>query len=146
MGVADSTGEKVIDTYMFLIDNVILRNKSRLPDALQLVDEALSTYPTYGRLYVKKGVLLAQLNRAKEAVHYLDIALRSNLRSVELFYHLGLAYEQLQEGTKAEDMFKRALAFDKTHADALYHLGKMMYYSTAASDQDRIKKLREAER
>ena len=145
MGVADSTGEKVIDTYTFLIDSVILRNKSRLPDALQLVDQALETYPKYARLYAMKGIILNKLNRTKRAVDYLEAAFKSRFRSVDMFHHLGLAYERLGERSKAEEMFKRALELDVQHAESLYHLGKLAHQNAAASGQKRAR-LHEAER
>lgn len=146
--MADSTGQKVIETYTFLIDNVILRNGSqRLNDALELVNQALETYPRYARLYAMKGVLLYRLNQTKTAVEFMEIALKSNYRSVDLFYHLGLAYELLRENRKAESMFRNTLGQDGSHIEAIFHLGKVIYKgAAAASGKDKAKKLQESEK
>ncbi len=146
LGVADSTGQKVIETYAFLIENVILRNGSqRLTDALELVNQALETYPRYARLFAMKGVLLYKLNQTKTAVEFMEIALKSNYHSVDLFYHLGLAYESLGQDRKAESMFASTLRLDGSHTDATYHLGKVIYKGAAATaGKDKAKKLQES--
>ena len=145
LGVADSTGQKVIETIAFLINNVILRNGShRLNDALELVNQALVTYPRYARLFAMKGVLLYKLNQTKTAVEFMEIALKSGYRSVDLFYHLGLAYESLGEDRKAEEMFGSTLRLDGSHTDAMYHLGKIIYKGAAAAGKDIAKKLQES--
>ena len=146
LGVADSTGQKVIETYEFLIDKVILRNGSRLHDAMELVNQALQTYPKYARLFAMKGVLLYKLNQTKAAVEHLEIAVKSNYHSVDTFYHLGLSYEQLGDERKAEDMFKSTLAVDGHHIEAMYHLGRVVYHSAAVrSAGEKSKRLRESE-
>ena len=145
--MADSTGQKVIETYEFLINNVILRNGSqRLNDALELVNQALETYPRYARLFAMKGVILYKLNRNKMAVEFMEIAQKSNYRSVELFYHLGLAYESLGENRKAESMFRSTLGLDGSHIEAVFHLGQVIYKSVATSTNDKAKKLQESEK
>lgn len=145
--MADSTGQKVIETYEFLINNVVLRNGSqRLTDALELVDQALETYPRYARLFVLKGIILYKLNRTKMAVNFMEIAQKSNYRSVELFYHLGLAYESLGENRKAESMFRSTLGLDGSHIEAVFHLGRVIHKSVATSGSDKAKKLQESEK
>ena len=147
--MVDSTGQKVIETYVFLIENVILRNGSqRLNDALELVNRALETYPRYAQLFAMKGVLLYKLNQAKTALEFMEVAFKSNYRSVDLFYHLGLAYESLGEHGKAENMFRGTLGLDGSHLEAVFHLGKVIYKgaATIASGKDKAKKLQEAEK
>lgn len=150
LGVTDSTGQKVIETYIFLINNVILRDGSqRLNDALELVNQALESYPTYATLYATKGVLLYKLNQTKSALEFLEIAFKSNYRSVDLLYHLGLAYESLGEERKAESMFRSTLRLDGSHSQAMFHLGKAIYKDAAAmasSGKDKAKKLQESEK
>ena len=145
--MADSTGQKVIETYAFLIDSVILRDgNQRLNDALELVDQALDTYPRYARLFAMKGVLLFKLNRTKTAVEFMEVAWKSNYRSVDLFYHLGLAYETRGEERNAENMFKRTVELDGRHIEAIFHLGKVIYKSAASFGKDKTKRLHEAEK
>ena len=70
---SDEAPATVLDTYMFLIEKVIMRNESRLQDALATCDEALSLLPTYAKLYSAKGVILLKMNRTSEALPLLMV-------------------------------------------------------------------------
>ena len=118
LGPLDSTGGKVIETLEFLLNKVILRDSKRLPDALELVEEVMTVYPTYAKLYSLKGILLQKLNQTKLAIEHLEIAVKSNFISPETFYYLGVAHSQLKHSKTAEEYFRKTIIMDPNFKDA----------------------------
>ena len=127
----DSTGSKVIEGYVFLINSIILRKgQRRYHDALELWDQAITTYPTYAKLHGHKGVVLYQMGRVEEAVQYLETAVRSNVGDIpDVFYYLGMSYVERGGGGRgkeaARELFKRTLLLEPNHTGARTQLEKL---------------------
>ena len=138
LGLNDSAADKVIETYIFLIDKIVLRNSSRLQDALDLCEQALVTYPTYATLYGMKGKLLFKLNRTEEAIENLEIVAASQLQEPEVFYHLALAYLKMRKREEAETMFRNTLAVDSSHKKAAGQLGRLIQSKGGAQSNRRL--------
>ena len=84
-----------METYEFLIEQVIMKNESRLQDALKVSKEALLLYPNFAKLYAIKGRILLKLNRTKEALSELEIAVQASEIVPASHYSLGLAHLQV---------------------------------------------------
>ena len=84
-----------METYLFLIEKVIMRDQSRLQDALRLCEEAMSLYPNFAKLYGVKGNILLKMNRIEEAISVLEIGVQTPQVVPECYYNLGLAYVQV---------------------------------------------------
>lgn len=127
-GAADNTGGKVVETYAFLIEKVILRNEKRLQDALDLVEKALKDYPMYAQLYSIKGTILLKMNRNEEALELLQIAVQSNLNLPETHSGLGVVYMRMGQRAKAEASFRNVLHnIDANHVPTMVELGKLLH-------------------
>ena len=128
LGEKDSTGAKVLETYTFLINSVILRKgkiTNRYEDALELWDQAQRAYPKYAQPYGWKGTVLYKMGRIKEAKDSLEIAVSSKVNEAEFYYYLGLCYLQEQRTREAKEMFGSALRFDPKHSAAATEFRKI---------------------
>ncbi len=128
LGEQDSTGTKVLEAYVFLINSVVLRKgkaKGRYQDALELWDQAIRTFPKYPSPYGWKGTILYKMGRVKEATEPLEIAVKSGVKEPEIFHHLGLCYLQGKREKEARGMFASALQLDPKHAAAAAEIEKL---------------------
>ena len=130
LGSLDSTGGKVIETLEFLLDKVILKDNKRLHDALELVEDVMTAYPTYAKLYNLKGIILQKLNQTKSAIEHLEIAVKSNVISPETFYYLGLAHLQLKHRKESEEYFRKTVLIDPNFKDAAKRLSGLSQAKT----------------
>lgn len=138
-GAEDNTGAKIVETYAFLIDKVILRNENRLQDALHLVEKALEDYPTYAQLYSMKGNLLLKMNRNEEALQLLEIAVESGLKLPETHCGLGVAYMRLGRKTQAKAIFKNVLQnLDPGHVPTMVELGKLLHADRKLQEAEKL--------
>ncbi len=122
-----------------MIEKVILRNKSRLLDALEVCEQGILEHPNSGPLFTTKGSILLMLNRTEEAVSYLEPVVQSKLRIANANYHLGVAYQRLGMKEDAVNSFRGALRIDPGHVTSLFDLGKLLQATGDSS------KLQEAE-
>lgn len=128
MGEKDSTGTKVMETYTFLVNSVILRKgkvTDRYQDALELWDQAQRAYPKYAQPYGWKGTVLYKMGKVKEARNLLEIAVSSKVDEAEFYYYLGLCYLQEKRIREAKEMFGTALRFDPKHSAAATEFSKL---------------------
>lgn len=145
VGTKDSTATKVLETYIFLVNSVVLRKGkvvSRYDDALELWEQAIAAYPKYAAPYGWKGTVLYKMGRVQEAAELLEMAVQSGVGVAEIYYHLGLCYLAgvgdgggggSDEGTgrsggmrgAAGMMFRKALQLDPAHSGAKLELGKL---------------------
>ncbi len=127
-GEKDSTGAKVLETYNFLVNTVVLRKgkaAERYQDALDLWDQAIQAYPKYPHPYGWKGTVLYKVGRLEEATVMLELAVRSNVKEPEMYHHLGLCYVRQNRKMEAKEMFSRALQLDTKHSAAATELAKL---------------------
>ena len=94
-----------METYEFLIEQVIMRNESRLGDALTVCEEALSLYPSFAKLYTIKGRILLKMNRTKEALPVLEFAVQATEILPASHYNLGLAHLQVSRYLNTTHMY-----------------------------------------
>ena len=127
-----------METYAFLINSVILRNETRVYEALELCETALETYPNYAQLFIVKGSILLKLNRTHEAISSLDLVVQSNLMFADAYHYLGLAHVRLGDKAQGEKFLRHALQIDPNHKLAMLELGILL--------QNSGQKLQEAEK
>lgn len=131
LGVNDSTGTVVIDTYTFLINSVILRKGGeRYEEALALWDQAQKTFPKYANIYSHKGALLYKMKRREEAMKMLEIAVKSGIQIADSYYYLGICYLEGVGGRQRDRgevrrLLTKALQFDPKHSEAATALRKL---------------------
>lgn len=118
LGPQDSTGTKVIETLVFLLNKVVLRHNDRYEDALELVEQALVHYPNYAQLYSMKGIYLQKLGRSQSALEFLLTAINSQYVTSGTLFHLGLAHLDVGDTDIAATAFRKTLAIEPSHRGA----------------------------
>ena len=125
LGTSERARSKSIETYQSLA-YVISTNESRLPEALHVLEVALSMKPDVLDLLNMKGYFLHKMNRSTEAVATLKQVLKMNPNHRDSLYHLGITYTKLGEDERAEQLLRRVLELDHTNGRAMLHLGLLL--------------------
>jgi len=82
----------------------------RSQEALPILDQGLSTSPSYGRLWSLKGAALDQQERYAEARQHYNRALRITPNDPNVMANLGLSYALAGDAATAEGWLRRAAA------------------------------------
>lgn len=93
---------------------------------LDMINEALKTYPNDGALQKNKINALMALNRIDEAKTNLERAIEAEPENANLYFTLGILYEELGDRDKAEEIYKKAIAIDPNHFEANFNYGVIM--------------------
>ena len=125
LGTKERVRSKSVETYQSLA-YVISRNESRIPEALDVLEVALSMKPSMLALLNMKGYFLHMMNRSSESVAVLQQVVSSQPDHIDSLYHLGLANYKLGEKGKSEDMMRKVLQLDTTNGRAMLHLGLLL--------------------
>ena len=131
-GTEDDSMAKLLETYQFLIKTVLMKNESKLPRALQILDEALDKYPDIAEFHSMRATVLTSMDRTKEALDALSIASNAAVILPSVHYSYGLVYSKHGDLKKAEEYFSNAVRLDRGNNDALLELG-MLYFKTGGS-------------
>ena len=131
-GTEDDSLAKLMETYEFLVKIVLMKNESKLPSALLVLDDALEKYPDIVTLHALRANVLTRMDRVPEALNELRIA--SSARSIlsSVHYNYGLAYSKQGDLKKAEESFRNAVNMDPAYHDAIMELGVLYYWNGGA--------------
>jgi tetratricopeptide (TPR) repeat protein len=143
-GTSDDTLSKLLETYEFLVKTVLMKNESKLPKALAVLDDALQTYPTVVTLRTLRANVLTRMDRVSEAFEELKIA--SNARTVvpTVHFNYGLAYSHQGDVKRAEESFRNAIRLRRGYYEAIMELGRLYYWNGGTAKADAENMLREA--
>ena len=125
LGTRERARSRSVETYQSLA-YVISMNQSRMSEALNVLEVALTMKPGLLELLNMKGYLLHMMDRPSESVATLQHALKTSPNNRDSLYHLGMAYSKLGEIEKAEVLFRRVLQLDSTNGRTMLHLGLLL--------------------
>ena len=126
-GLQDDTLASLVETYQFLIKVVLMKNESKLPHALEIMDRALESFPTVAEFHSLRATVLIRMERFKDALEALTTASNAKVVLPSVHYNYGLIYSKHGESTKAMESFVKSLQADREHYEAMAELG-MAYY------------------
>lgn len=135
LGEQDDTLAKLLETYRFLVKVVLMKNESKLPQALGIVESALATYPEVAELHSLKANVLIHMGRHQEALDALNIASSTPTALSSVQYNYGLVYSRLGDLKRAEEALIKALRLDPANHEALLELGMLYYRSGGQARQ-----------
>lgn len=125
LGTRERARSRSVETYQSLA-YVISMNQSRMSEALNVLEVALTMKPGLLELLNMKGYILHMMDRPSESVATLQHALKTSPNNRDSLYHLGMAYSKLGEIEKAEVLFRRVLQLDSTNGRTMLHLGLLL--------------------
>lgn len=96
------------DPYLMAEYGAALIASDRSMDAIPILNEALATTPSYGRLWSLKGAALDQQERYAEALQHYDRALRITPNDPNVMANIGLSHALSGDLTTAEGWLRRA--------------------------------------
>ena len=135
-GTSDDTLAKLLETYEFLIKVVMMKNESKLPRALAILDEALETYPVVIKLHSLRANVLTRLGRTSEALVALETASRAPRIMPVVYYNLGLVYAEQGDVKRADAAFRNAVAGKANYYEAMMELGRLRYWNGIGDDME----------
>ena len=133
-GTSDDTLAKLVETYEFFIGTLLMKNESKLPTAIQVLDDALAEYPQVVIFHTLKANVLTRMGRVPEALMELSIASNADVIASSVHYNYGLAYVQQGDLRKATESFLNAVRV-RHHGhyyDSLMELGMIYYWAGGA--------------
>jgi len=98
------------DPYLMAEFAAALIASERSNEALPILDQGLSSTPSYGRLWSLKGAALDQQERYAEARQHYDRALRITPNDPNVMANLGLSFALAGDAATAEGWLRRAAA------------------------------------
>lgn len=98
------------DPYLMAEYGAALIASDRSMDAIPILNEALGTTPSYGRLWSLKGAALDQQERYAEALQHYDRALRITPNDPNVMANIGLSHALSGDLATAEGWLRRAAA------------------------------------
>lgn len=98
------------DPYLMAEFAAALIASERALDAIPILNEGLSTTPSYGRLWSLKGAALDQQERYAEARQHYDRALRITPNDPNVMANIGLSHALSGDPATAEGWLRRAVA------------------------------------
>lgn len=98
------------DPYLMAEFAAALIASERALDAIPILNEGLSTTPSYGRLWSLKGAALDQQERYAEARQHYDRALRLTPNDPNVMANIGLSHALSGDPATAEGWLRRAVA------------------------------------
>lgn len=128
-GTEDDTLGKLLETYEFLVKVVLMKNERKLPQALSVLDDALTKYPQVVVLRALRANVLTRLDRLSEALEELATASRSTSIAPIVHFNYGLVYVQQRQVKKAADSFQSAIRGKPGYYEAVMELGRLNYWS-----------------
>ncbi len=107
----------------------VLRSSGRLPEAIQVLEQAASKGFADAPALVTLGTMLQEADRLERSVAVLEAAVGMNAQDLEARNRLGTAYARIGRADDAEREFKKVLGEDPQSAEALTNLG-ILYLGT----------------
>ena len=128
-GTSDDTLAKLLDSYEFLIKTVLMKNESKLPRALAVLDDTLRQYPGLVTLHSLRANVLTRLGRLAEAKAALETASNAPRVMSIVHFNFGLLYAEQGDVKRAEESFKNAIARKSHYYEAVMELGRLRYWN-----------------
>ena len=125
LGTKEKIRSKSVETYQSLA-YVISMNESRIPEALSVLEVALSMRPGVLELLNMKGYFLHKMDRSLESVAVFQRVLKTSPQNKDSLYHLGVAYSKLGEMEKTEEVLRKVIQLDSTNGRAMLRLGLVL--------------------
>ncbi len=94
--------------------------------ALELINEALVSFPTDDALSKNKINLLIELDRIDEAKADLLLAIEEEPENPNLYFTLAVLYEETEEPEKSIQAYKDALKVDPNHYESNFNYGVVL--------------------
>ena len=128
-GTTDDTLGKLLETYEFLIKVVLMKNESKLPQALTVLNDALQEYPNVVTLHTLRANVLTTMDRVAEAFEELKIASYARTILPSVHFNYGLAYAHQGDVKRAEESFRNAIRLNRGYYEAIMELGRLYYWN-----------------
>lgn len=109
--------------------NLIKLDPTRLQEAYDLYQTALSMKPDFVEAHMNKGDVLLKLNRTTDAKQSFEKAIHYSPDYTDAHYNLGTAYIQLGQKKQAEMCYRRALSLNRSHIYSLLSLAMLLQES-----------------
>jgi Tfp pilus assembly protein PilF len=112
----------------------MLAERGRLPEAIQIFEEALRIKPDYAEGHRNLGGVLEETGKHEEAIAHYEEALRIKPHYAEAENNLGVALWQEGKTTEAQKYFEEALRINPDNAEAHKNLGITLEQSGRAQE------------
>ena len=96
---------------------LLLRHRSRVPEAVRSFQNALAINPHYLKAMIKLGLSLKEVGDTDAAIDTLQRALRIEPQCSDLYYELGLIFADQRKFTLAVERFETAIARNPRNID-----------------------------
>ena len=106
--------------------NLVKMDSTRLQEAFDLYQTAISMKPDFVEAHLNKGDLLLKMNRTTDAKASFEKAVYYNPDYASAHYNLGQTYIQLGERREAEKCYKKALLLDSNHVYSMFSLALLL--------------------
>lgn len=134
LGITVKKRSRSIETYQALA-RTIAKNESRLKEALEVVNLALSMQPEAIESNKQKVDLLLRMNKTKEAKLAADKAISLNHNDQNTPFLIGLTYMENECREEAENYFRMTLSLDISHGMAMLYTGKLLVERATTTEQ-----------
>ena len=116
--------------------NLLKLQPTRLQEAYDLYETALSMKPDFVQAYINKGDLLLKMNRTVDAKMSFEKAIFYDPEYTDAYYNLGSTYVQLGEKREAERCYRKALDINRNHMYSMLSLALLLQESY--NDKDKL--------
>ena len=106
-----------------------MKDESKLPRALSVLDDALQIYPNVVTLHSLRANVLTRMGRLNEALTALQTAARSTTIVSTVYFNFGLAFGEQGDVKRAEEAFMNAIAKKPEYYEAIMELGRLRYWN-----------------
>lgn len=124
---------------------VVLQQRNRNEEALQLLDQLIAKSPRYEEAYILKSRIFLDLGRFAEAQEACGKALEINPKNAPAYNNLGLVYSRRGDVRGAMAAFQKALSLDPSLLVARANLGYLYaevgLYPSAIEQYEKVVKL-----
>ncbi|HKI68473.1 MAG TPA: tetratricopeptide repeat protein, partial [Verrucomicrobiae bacterium] len=105
-----------------------IRNR-RFEDALDILNEAITTNPTVARLYFNRGDVLADMGRREDAIADYTRVMELQPENPEAYYNRAVTYQEMQNRKQAFADFSQALRLNPEHYAAYVNRGGILLHA-----------------
>ncbi len=126
------------DPYLLAEYAAALIASERSQDAISILDQGLSTTPSYGRLWSLKGAALDQQERYAEARQHYDRALRITPNDPNVMANIGLSHALAGDARSAEGWLRKAAAMPNASDSVRQNLILVLQLQGKTAEADRL--------
>ncbi len=104
----------------------IYLSKKQMPEALEMLREAIRANPFYGKAYNDIGVVYQQMGKLREAEEYYLKAIQADPLSPHAYSNLGMMADAKGNTNEAERLFLKAIEIQPAMAEAHNNMGMIL--------------------